>query len=335
MEDGYSVRCLARSSSDTSLLEELDVEIVVGDLTLENSLARAAEGCRYVLHCAALVSDWATRGEIERVNVFGTHSILAASLDASVERFIHFSTTDVYGYPGGAAIDESHVPDGFRNWYAQTKLQAEAEVRRAVEGPTARGRAGRGRAGPWQAGQERGMEAVILRPATVYGPGSTAVIGEIARAIRSRSMLLIDRGRAVAGLCYVENLLDAAILALGHEQAPGHAFNVSDGLPITWRELTDGLAEGLDCPRVRFSLPYWLANGIGLSLELGYRFLRRTTGLHAPPLLSRQAVHVLGIDQDFSNAKAREMLGWEPRVDYPAGLRETVAWLRSEQSAEQ
>ena len=44
---------------------------------------------------------------------------------------------------------------------------------------------------------------------------------------------------------------------------------------------------------------------------------------------------VLGIDQDFSNAKAREMLGWEPRVDYPAGLRETVAWLRSEQSAEQ
>jgi nucleoside-diphosphate-sugar epimerase len=318
------VRCLVRSSSDTSLLEDLDVQIAVGDLTLESSLARAVEGCRYVLHCAALVSDWATRGEIERANVFGTRSMLAASLDASVERFIHFSTTDVYGYPGGAAIDESHVPDRFRNWYAQTKMQAEAEVRRAVEGRAEQGRAG----------QRRGMEAVILRPATVYGPGSTAVIGEIARAIRSRSMLLIDQGRAVAGLCYVENLLDAAVLALRHEPASGHAFNVSDGLPITWRELTDGLAEGLDCPRVRFSLPYCLANAIGLSLEHGYRFLRRTTGLHAPPLLSRQAVQVLGIDQDFSSRKARDMLGWEPRVDYPAGLMETVAWLRSEQPAE-
>ena len=49
-----------------------------------------------------------------------------------------------------------------------------------------------------------------------------------------------------------------------------------------------------------------------------------------PPLLSRQAVQVLGRDQDFSNRKARELLGWEPRVGYDAGLAATVAWLRSE-----
>ena len=49
-----------------------------------------------------------------------------------------------------------------------------------------------------------------------------------------------------------------------------------------------------------------------------------------PPLLSRQAVHVLGRDQDFSNRKARELLGWEPRVDYDAGLAATVDWLRTE-----
>ena len=87
-------------------------------------------------------------------------------------------------------------------------------------------------------------------------------------------MLLIDAGRAIAGLCYVDNLIDAALLALGHDAAPGHAFNVSDGLAITWRQFTDGLAEGLGCPRVRWSLPYRLANGIGFSLEHGYRLLR-------------------------------------------------------------
>jgi ornithine--oxo-acid transaminase len=308
--EGHQVRCLVRESSDTSPLEDLDVQIAVGDLTSANSLTRAVEDCHYVFHCGALVSDWATKEEIVHTNVHGTRGLLDACVDASVRRFIHFSTTDVYGYPKGAAIDETYAATRFRNWYAQTKLDAEAEVRRA--------------------GTEHALEAVILRPATVYGPGSRDVVGEIARAIRSRSMLLVDGGRAVAGLCYVDNLMDATVLALRHEAAPGNAFNVSDGLGVTWREFTDGLAEGLGCSRVRWSMPYWMASGIGFSLEHGYRLLRRTTGLTAPPLLSRQAVHVLGNDQDFSNRKARELLGWEPRVDYAVGLQATLEWLKTD-----
>jgi oxidoreductase len=171
---------------------------------------------------------------------------------------------------------------------------------------------------------------VILRPATVYGPGSRDVVGDIARAIRGRNMLLIDHGRPVAGLCFVENLLDAAMLALRHEAAPGHAFNVSDGLGVTWREFTDGLAAGLGCSRVRWSVPYGVAHGIGTSLERGYRLMLRTTGVRMRPLLSRQAVQVLGRDQSFSNRKLRERLGWEPRVDYADGLEATLAWLRAE-----
>ena len=120
------------------------------------------------------------------------------------------------------------------------------------------------------------------------------------------------------------------MLALRHEAAPGHAFNVSDGLAVTWREFTDGLAEGLGCSQVRWSMPYWLADGIGFSLEHGYRAAAQDHRPERAPLLSRQAVHVLGSNQDFSNRKARELLGWEPRVDYPAGLEATLAWLRSE-----
>ena len=71
-------------------------------------------------------------------------------------------------------------------------------------------------------------------------------------------------------------------------------------------------------------MPYWLANGIGFSLEHGYRALRRATRAETPPLLSRQAVQVLGQRPDFSNRKARELLGWEPRVGYAAGLAATV-----------
>jgi len=306
--EGYSVRCLARASSDTSRLQQLDVEIVRGDLTDASSLAAAVARCEYVCHCAAFVSDWATTAEITSVNVGGTRDLLDASAAASVRRFVHLSTTDVYGYPGEREIDETHRPMRFRNWYAQTKLEAESEVRRTAAAAA--------------------LETVVLRPATVYGPGSKEVIGEIARAIRGRHMLLIGGGRAIAGLCYVENLLDAVLLGLRHAAAPGHAFNVSDGLDITWRGLVDDLADGLGAPRVRWSVPYWLASGLGRTLEVGYRALRTATGLSLPPLLSRQAVQVLGRDQDFSARKLRETLGWEPRVGYGAGLEATLAWLR-------
>jgi ornithine--oxo-acid transaminase len=310
LKEGHQVRCLVRASSDTSLLDTLDVEVAVGDLTNARSLAPAADGCRYVFHCGALVSDWATTDEIQRINVAGTRNLLEASVGASVQRFIHLSTTDVYGYPGGPAIEETHAAAGFANWYAQTKLGGEAEVRRVAN--------------------THALETVILRPSTVYGPRSTDVIEDIARAIRGGHMLLVDRGHAIAGLCYVDNLVDAAVLALRHEAAPGEAFNVSDGLDITWKQFIDGLAEGLGCSQVRWSMPYWMANGIGFALETGYRVLRRTTRLSTPALLSRQAVQVLGRNQDFSNRKARELLGWEPRVGYQAGLEATLAWLRSE-----
>jgi nucleoside-diphosphate-sugar epimerase len=128
----------------------------------------------------------------------------------------------------------------------------------------------------------------------------------------------------------VGNLIDAAVLALGQPNASGQAFNVSDGLGITWKQFTDDLAEGLGCAPARFTMPYRMANAIGFALEHGYRLLRRASGLTTPPLLSRQAVQVMGINQDFSSRQARELLGWEPRVDYAAGLRATLEWLRGE-----
>jgi nucleoside-diphosphate-sugar epimerase len=306
VREGYQVRCLVRSGSDTSLLESLGVELAIGDLTHGRSLHRAVDGCDYVFHCGALVSDWATIDEIRRINVDGTRDLVSASGAASVRRFVHFSSTDVYGYPGGTAVDESYVSSRFANWYAQTKLEAEAEV------------------------VGDGLASVILRPATIYGPRSQDVVGEIARAIRGRNMVLVDRGRAVAGLAYVENLIDAALLAVREDAAVGEAFNVTDGLDVTWREFTEGLAAGLDSPSVRWSMPYWLAHGLGFSLEHGYRGLRRATRVTVPPLLSRQAVHVLGRDQRFDASKAREVLGWEPRVGYEDGLHATVEWLQAE-----
>jgi len=308
--EGHRVRCLVRPSSDTTRLRRAGLELATGDLTDAASLRAAARGCRYVVHCGALVSDWATVPEIRRANVTGTRNALEAALAASAERFIHISTTDVYGYPGRPARDERHVATGFSNWYAETKREAETEVRRVEE--------------------RFGLDAVILRPASVYGPGSKSVVGDMARALRAGQMLLVDGGRAIAGLLYVENLVDAIVLALHNDGARGQVFNLTDGLAITWRRFLADLAAGLGYPEPRWSLPYGVAFGVALALEHGYRLVRRTTGLTTRPLLSRQAVHVLGRDQDFSSHRAGAVLGWVPRVSYEEGLALTLAWLGEE-----
>lgn len=307
---GYRVRCLVRRTSDTARLRSLGVELVTGDITDAASLRPAAEGCRFVVHCAALVSDWGTVQEIRQINVAGTRNILEASASAAAQRFIHLSTTDVYGYPGATDVEEDYLPCAFSNWYAESKRAAEAEVRYIA--------------------RARGLETVILRPASVYGPFSEDVVGELARAIRAGQMILVGGGRANAGLVFAGNVADAALLALRRDAAAGEAFNVTDGLAITWRRFLSDIAAGLDCPEPRWRVPYRAAHALGAALEHGYRLARRATGLNSPPLLSRQAVHVLGRDQSFSNRKARAVLGWEPRVSYAAGLEATLAWLRED-----
>jgi nucleoside-diphosphate-sugar epimerase len=311
LDEGYQVRCLARATSDTSQLDALPVEIAIADLTDPASLRRAVTGCRYVVHSAALVSDWATVKEIENANVTGTRDLLAASSAAAVERFIQISTTDVYGYPGGAEVDEHHAANGFRNWYAETKQSAEGAVQAA--------------------NSIDGLETVILRPATIYGPGSKETVGEIAKALKAGGMmLLVGGGKADAGLCYVENLVDAIILALRAESIAGEAFNVCDGVSVSWRQFTSDLADRLNFPHARISMPYPVAYAIGAALEHGYRAARSRTGLTLRPLLSRQAVQVMGLPQSFSNHRLREQLGWAPRVGYEDAMDATAAWVRDE-----
>ncbi len=314
---GRCVRCLVRPTSDTTQLRALrarsegaSIELTFGDLTDSDSLRRAVEGCAQVVHCAAMVSDWGTVEEIRAANVIGTADLAAAAVQAGVRRFVQISTTDVYGYPGTPGVSEDYVPVGFANWYSQTKREAEAVLSRIA--------------------RESGLEVVFLRPATVYGPGSTEVVGEMARAMRGRYLPAVAGGRALAGLVHVENLVDAVLLALSRPEAAGEAFNVVDGLDVTWGQFLAGIGDGLGYPRPWIKLHYRLAFYIAVGLEEGYRVLRRLTGLRTPPLLTRAAVQILGVDQDFSNAKLRSVLGWQPRVDYQHGLATTIAWLRDE-----
>ena len=89
--------------------------------------------------------------------------------------------------------------------------------------------------------------------------------------------------------------------------------------PYDRDHLRDPIRSNIDNPRS----PAQIDDDLQVDPELA-------EGLNAPPLLSRQAVQVLGRNQHFCTRRARETLGWEPRVDYEAGLEATVEWLKSE-----
>lgn len=301
---GDQVRALVRPTSDTQYLERLGVERCIGDLTDPPSLARAVEYEDRVFHCGAVSTDWDSLGVSYAVNVEGTAALADAALRAGVRKFVYVSTTEVYGHPDAPVSEDA--PYRYRGWpYCDTKIEAEKRV--------------------WEY-HRRGLPVTVLRPATVYGPRCHILVIEIVETLRSGQMMLLDRGRKTAGLCYVTDLTDLMLQVGQAEVGLGRVYNVADGAETTWAEFINGLAALMGLSPVRFCPPRRLAYPVGWLMEK-WAGLR---GAGHRPLLTRQAVETLGTHQGFSIDRARRELGFEPKVFLEEGLRLTGEWLRAE-----
>src|SRR5437879_5045177 len=148
---GETVRILARATSDLHHLAYLPIEIVQGDLAATASLAAAVRGVTHIYHCAACSTDWAADDVFYAASVAGVRNLLDAAVHvSSLQRLLHVSTTDVYGYPV-EPCDESYPLTDVGLPYNRTKCQGEKCV--------------------WQASR-RGLPVTVVRPATIYGPRS-------------------------------------------------------------------------------------------------------------------------------------------------------------------
>jgi len=301
---GEPVRILARRTSDLRPLADLPVEVIYGDLTDPAAVEEAVRGVRRVFNCAGTASDWGPWEAFQAANITGVDYLLrAARRESHLERFVHISTTDVYGYPNRRHVTEDAPWVDRRMYYNSSKIAGERLA--------------------WRAYHEHGVPLTVIRPASVYGPEDPHYVSEILALLQSGSMVLIDEGKPIAGLAYVENVVDLLLLAAERPAAVGQAFNASDGTEITWRDFTDRLATIAGTPTARWSLPHDVAYALGWALEHLWRWLR----LSSRPLLTRQAVENIGTHQDFSIAKARRMLGYTPRVGFDEGMERVAQWL--------
>ena len=299
---GQAVRVLARRPQQAQWLVESGAQCIAGDLSSTAALAAAINGCRFVIHCAALASDWGPWEEFREINDYGVARLLKACETLSLDRFVHISTTDVYGYPDRDGLDET-TPFRDRGLpYNSTKISGELHLWAAIEA---------------------GLPATVIRPGSVYGPRSITLGTEIVNYLRSGAPL-VRFGRVNAGLAYVENCADLILLAMTHPAAVGAAFHSIDEDGQSWRDYFVALCRALNLRLPRWSLPRAAAYSIGALSEI----YAKARGYTSRPLVTRTAVEILGTSQGFSMNQARNQLGFSPRVRFDEGVDRTVAWLR-------
>jgi len=286
------------------------VEVLAGDVTDRDSLARAMSGCDAVIHAAALVKILAPPAEFDRINVGGLENVLAAAEAAGIGRLIYVSSFIALGPSEGGAggfLDESAEPlrPGRRwiNHYERTKALSDAAARRAIE---------------------RGAPLSVVYPAVIYGPGELTegniVVRHLIDLAHRRLPALLGRPERRWGYVFVDDVAEgiARLLASGRS---GERF-VLGGENVTSAEFYRLVGE---LGRIRVPsrrMPDALGVAAGAMMKLGARLSGRT------PRLTPDLVEIYRHDWAYDSSRAARELGYAPR-SLASGLEETFAWLRT------
>lgn len=299
-EKGYRVRCLLRPSSDTSRIEHVPVERVIGDILLPESLLDGMKGCVGVVHLAGL-SSWKDIASERMPTIVeeGTRYVLeSAWLNGNLRTVFVSTLAAVNGTTAPVIMDEStayELPDHPDFAYAASKRKAEQMCRQMAED---------------------GLPVVIVNPAEVYGPLDYGLITSrnLVDMAKSNPVLVCSGG---TGIVHVEDVAAGIVAALEKGQAGERYILGGDNLTI--RELATMTLSILQQRKKVLTLPnVWIRFVARWGKRLG-------VPLPFEPDVIPYATRYWMID----NAKARTELGVRFRSAEET-LRDTLQWLRQE-----
>jgi nucleoside-diphosphate-sugar epimerase len=269
-------------------------EARVADVADAESIGEALADAEIVVHTAALVREWGSMHDFIPVNVHGTVNVLDAADAAGAERVVHISSVVVYGFDAEGELEESAFHRTVGIPYIDTKSAADRIA---------------GRRG-----------AVVIRPGDVYGPGSVPWLMRPSELLRVGQLSLPGKGDGTMLPVYIDDLVEAILLA-ARRGRPGQAYTIWDGSPISFHDYFSRLAEVIDGRPPR-KLPRLVLVAIASALELVARIRSR------PPTFGRHGITLVDRRGSASNRRAREELGWRPRVSLEEGLGRSGEWLR-------
>jgi nucleoside-diphosphate-sugar epimerase len=195
-----------------------NLTFIKGDVMDGDATRKAVDGCQIVIHCAAIAGVYSVdRNAVTtmEVNMLGTNQVVRAALAAKVERFVEFSTSEVYGPFIHKGTEDSLTtigPVGENRWvYAASKLASEHLS--------------------YAHYKEDGLPLTIVRPFNVYGPrqvGDGAIRGMSLQALQHAPITLYNDGTQIRAWCYVDDFVNGVLLCAEKEAAIGQAFNLGN-----------------------------------------------------------------------------------------------------------
>lgn len=282
VEAGHQVTVVRRSGSRTDHLEALGVRQVIADLAEPDALRGCMEGMELVFHVAGDLSWW--RGHRARqwaVNVEGTRRVVVEALRAGVRRLVYTSSVAAVGFPdSGTVADETFPFNGYQLGiqYAISKWEGEQRV---------------------QEGVRRGLDAVIVNPATVLGDDAPRPGSLVERVLSGHLPAWTDGGTT---FCHIDDVV-AGHLAAAERGRTGERY-ILGGRHATYRQLIEALAQAAGVPAPRRRVPVWAVRVGAWALERAARL-----GGREPPL-TRDHARLAGRELYYSSEKACRELGY-------------------------
>ncbi|WP_428491456.1 hopanoid-associated sugar epimerase [Rhodopila sp.] len=301
---GHGLRLLVRSTSDRRNIAGLDADVVTGDLTDADSLARAAAGCRYVLHVAADYRVWVPDPAVMlRANVDGAVAMVRAAAEAGAERIVHCSSVAALGQIGDGSVADEATPTNeadFVGVYKRSKYLAEKAVLEL-------------------AGRDR-LPVVVVNPAAPVGPRDIkpTPTGKMIRdAAAGRMPAYVDTG---LNIVHVDDVALGHVLALEHGR-PGERY-VLGGENMLLKDVLALVADVVNRRPPSLRLPEAAVWPVALVMEK----LANLTGI--APLVTRDHLKMARKKMFYSSAKATAELGYHARPPRLA-VQDAVAWFRA------
>lgn len=304
LDDGRAVVVLDNKEGyKTDELRQRGAEVVIGTITDTATVARCMEGVEVVHHVAAAFREMHLPDrDYAEINIEGTRIVAAAALSQGVRKFVYCSTCGVHGdVKRPPATEDSPIAPS--DYYQRTKYEGELVT---------------------LAHHERGLPSTILRPNAIFGPGDPGRYYMIFKRVQKGSFPMFGSGKTLYHSLYIDNLVDAFMLAEQPDLGLGQAYLIADEHHVEIEDLVRRVARAMGTKVKIPHYPIWPLVVAGHVVEKACK----PFGI-SPPIFPRR-VDWFRLDRAFDIGKAKRELGYNPKIGLDEGLRRAYAWYRAE-----
>lgn len=285
-------------------MERQGARLFLGSVTDAELVERATRGQELVFHLASAFREiYAANQLYWDVDVNGTKVVLDAARRQGVRRVVHVSTQGVHGSLAQVPGDEDS-PIAPQDYYCYAKYEGERVCAEFIAD---------------------GLDVVIVRPTSIYGPGDTYGWLKLFRMISSGRFFMVGDGSTLNHPVYIDNLVAGLELAATAPAVSGRTYLLGDAHPTTLNDLVHAIAETLGVALRVYRFPsYRIAWAGATAVELACK------RLGASPPIFRRRLSWYRTNRAFRIDRARSELGYTPTIDLREGLARTAAWYRQQ-----